>query len=76
MAKDKKPGEPGVATEHLSRARKQIQEKIELQEQARRVELQRRRIEIAQKGVTHFNENHAVEAVSAFRSYLASVEDI
>jgi len=76
MAKDRKSGEPGVATEHLSRARKQIQEKIELQEQARRVELQRRRIEIAQKGVTHFNENHIVEAVSAFRSYLAIVEDI
>jgi hypothetical protein len=76
MSKDKKSGEPGVATEHLSRARKQIQEKIELQEQARRVELQRRRIEIAQKGVTHFNENHILEAVSAFRTYLAIVEDI
>jgi hypothetical protein len=76
MAKDKKSGEPGVATEHLSRARKQIQEKMELQEQARRIELQRRRIEIAQKGVTHFNENHILEAVAAFRTYLAIVEDI
>jgi len=73
MAKEKGRGTTG---EHLSRARKQIQEQIELQEQKRRVELQRRRIEIAQKGVKHFNENHLVEAVGAFRTYLSIVEDI
>jgi hypothetical protein len=74
MAKEK--GRSGGANEHLSRARKQIQEQIELQEQKRRIELQRRRIEIAQKGVKHFAENHLLEAVGAFRTYLSIVEDI
>jgi len=62
--------------EHLSRARKEIQKHIDQQELAKKHELQRRRIEIAAKGVKAYDKKNAAEAALAFKSYLSILEDL
>jgi hypothetical protein len=62
--------------DNLKKARKQIQQRIDAQEQARRVELQRRRLEIAGKGVASYNEKHLLEATLAFKTYISILEDL
>jgi hypothetical protein len=65
-----------VADDHISRARKEIQKKIEAQELAKKHELQRRRIEIAGRGVKAYDKKNPVDAALAFKSYLSILEDL
>jgi hypothetical protein len=65
-----------MSDDTLSRTRKHIQQRIDQQEQAKKLELQRRRIEIAGKGVTAYAKKDTVGAALAFKSYLSILEDI
>jgi hypothetical protein len=65
-----------MSDDTLSRTRKHIQQKIDQAEQAKKLELQRRRIEIAGKGVTAYAKKDTVNAALAFKSYLSILEDI
>jgi hypothetical protein len=65
-----------MSDDTLSRTRKHIQQKIDQAEQAKKLELQRRRIEIAGKGVAAYAKKDTVNAALAFKSYLSILEDI
>jgi hypothetical protein len=65
-----------MSEDTLSRTRKQIQQKIAQQEQSKKLELQRRRIEIAGRGVAAYAKKDMVGAALAFKSYLSILEDI
>jgi hypothetical protein len=65
-----------MSDDTLSRTRKHIQAKIDEQERTKKNELQRRRIEIAGKGVAAYAKKDMVAAALAFKSYLSILEDI
>jgi hypothetical protein len=65
-----------MSDDHISKARSQIQQRIEQAERIKKQELQRRRIEIAGKGVAAYAKKNPVDAALAFKSYLAILEDL
>ena len=66
----------GEPTDAISIARKKIRDRIAMAEEAKKLDLQRRRIELASKGVDQYSEKHCAEAAQSFRAYIKILEDI
>ena len=62
--------------EALAQVRQKIQIRIQMAEEAKKLDLQRRRITIAGKGVNAYSEKHLGEAATAFRGYVKILEDL
>jgi hypothetical protein len=73
--KNIKDPKKSVASDNLEMARKKIRDRIQLAEEAKRLDLQRRRLMLAGKGSSAYSEKHLAEAAQAFRGYIKIMED-
>jgi len=70
---DEKTGKPGDA---LESARQKIRERIAVAEEAKKLQLQRHRIELVGRGVSSYSEKDLAQAANAFKGYIKVLEDL
>ena len=71
--KKKKSSATGDALEH---ARAKIRERITMAEEAKKITMQRQRIELVGRGVVAYSEKDLVHAANSFKGYIKILEDL
>jgi hypothetical protein len=68
-------GKPGKA-DALNDVRKKIRERIAIAEQAKKIELQRHRLDLAGRGMNAYGDKDLANAAMAFKGYIKVLEDL
>ena len=73
---DDKKKKPSATDDALENARAKIRERINLAEEAKKLAMQRQRIELVGRGVVAYSEKDLVQAANSFKGYIKILEDL